>query len=143
MNSLDIILMKDGQGVFKLETVNVKDDRLPIRFINAPPYSTVAIISENKTVRYTLSSKGETEINVSQTSGKVKFTVISKNKIWYCDGIYIDRDVRGNVRITTLVDYPREIERLVDECERLSKELSELRDVVKTLIRDEEKYNIV
>lgn len=140
---MDIILMKDGQGVFKLETVNVKDDRLPLRFINAPPYSTVAIISENKTVRYTLSSKGETEINVSQTSGKVKFTVISKNKIWHCDGIYIERDVRANVRITTLVDYPRKIERLVDECERLSKELSELRDVVKTLIRDEEKYNIV
>ena len=144
---MEIILLNDGQGICRPETAEIKNGRLPLNFIGAPPYSTVAIIGETKTLRRTLSSKGESEINISELSGAIKFTVTSSGEIWHTDGVYIERDNKGNSRVVSIASYTVKFERIFNELQRLNggieaiqKEIKQLKSSVEIYKKE---YNIV
>lgn len=144
---MEIILLNDGQGICRPETAEIKNGRLHLHFIGVPPYSTVSIISGGQSIRRTLSSNGESEINISQTSGEIKFLIVSKNKIWHCDSIYIERDDSGNVRVISQLNYPKKFEMLFEEVYTLKKEISEIREQINRFNKEVERikteYQIV
>lgn len=137
---MEIILLNDGQGICRPETAEIKNGRLHLHFIGVRPYSTVSILSGGQSIRRTLSSNGESEINISQMSGEIKFTVICKSKIWHCDSIYIERDDSGNVRVISQLNYPKKLERVFNELHDLKCEIEDMKKTIKTLKEDVEIY---
>ena len=144
---MQIILLPNGQSLTSPETLTLKDNKLPFRFVGAPAYSTLQIICNNQITRRTLSSSGETTIDIPQTSDNIRFKVISPERVWICDGIHVERDTLGDIRIYSLANYPEKFGYLLNEIEKLKGDLSIADQAIKRLTSSleehKEKYELI
>jgi hypothetical protein len=138
---MDIILLQNGQCISRHDQITVANGKLPLRFIGAPAYSTLQIISDMQVVRRTLSSNGETVIDISQTSGNIKFKVISPEGVWQYEGVYIEREPNGSAIVMPYTNNAV-IMMLSEEISTIKREISSLRAEIKTLSKPE-KYQII
>lgn len=138
---MDIILLQNGQCISRHDQITVADGKLPLRFIGAPAYSTLQIISDMQVVRRTLSSNGETVIDISQTSGNIKFKVISPEGVWQYEGVYIEREPNGTAIVIPYTDHAV-ISKLYEELSSVKRDVSELKAEIKTL-SEPKKYQII
>jgi hypothetical protein len=92
-------------------------------------------------VRRTLSSNGETVIDISQTSGNIKFKVISPEGVWQYEGVYIEREPNGSAIVIPYTDHAV-ILKLYEELSSVKRDVSELKAEIKTLSKPE-KYQII
>jgi hypothetical protein len=139
---MQIILLPNGQSLTSPETLTLKDNKLPFRFVGAPAYSTLQIICNNQITRRTLSSSGETTIDIPQTSDNIRFKVISPERVWICDGIHVERDVFGYAHVTSIVDYSGSIAEMYNELSAMKAEISSLRTEIESL-KEAEPYKFV
>lgn len=144
---MEIILFKNGTGTCRTETALIHGDKILFKFIGAPEYSVATFIGEKYSTRHTLFSNSQCEIDISQLLGDVKITLSHKGKIWYCDGIHVEKDTLGDIRIYSLANYPEKFGYLLNEIEKLKGDLSIADQAIKRLTSSleehKEKYELI
>jgi hypothetical protein len=138
---MNILLFKNGQGVVRAECARIVSDTIKLSFVGAPAFAVLSIIGETRTIRKHLNPDGTCEISVTDLlDGDTKFTVSSKGKIWYVDGIRVERDEDGNVYINSLADYADKLEKCFAEIDSLKHTVSEMHGSIEKLSADVERY---
>lgn len=136
---MEIILFKDKSGMCKCETTQIHGDKITFKFIGAPAYAVVSFIGTLRSTRRTLSTVGECEVDIDQLLGDIKIAVSHKGKIWTCDGIHVERDDVGNVRISSLTNYPEKFGFLLDEIAEVKAQLEKVTDKMQNLLTEIER----
>lgn len=130
---MQIILLSSGEGIARAETMQLKSGKLPFEFVGAPAYAVISAISDTKTIRRNLTDKCTCEFDVSEMQGDFTFTVSSRDKVWYCDGIRVETLDNGDVRVFSLSNSAEHFKTLTDELAALKKEIAGAKSQLSTL----------
>jgi hypothetical protein len=144
---MQIILLSTGEGVARAETMYLKSGKIPFEFVGAPAYSVITAVSDTHTIRRNLTDKCTCEFDVLEMQGDFTFTVSSRDKVWYCDGLRIETAENGDVRVCSLTNYADHFKTMADEINSLRKQLVDTNAAISTLRDDVERemrqYHII
>jgi hypothetical protein len=120
---MDIVLLKNGFGLVKSETIQIKSGMLQLRFVDAPEGSVVTIIGDHGRMARFLEADSTYNLDLSNITGEIKIILSGNGKVWSCEGIYVSRDVDGEITVHTLPDVVKQISYCVDKIAGLEKSL--------------------
>lgn len=130
---MEIILLNNGFGVARGETIFTSKGNLPLVFAGAPENSTVTRICNRRSVVRRLGENGSYLLDLSDVEGEVKFNVTSDGKVWVCDSLIVTREEDGVVSVRTAPDYLKQITYCLDEIRSLRDELDSVRKSVQII----------
>ena len=133
---MQIILLSTGEGICRAETMYLNSGVIPFEFVGAPAYAVITAISDNQTIRRNLTDKNVFELNAAEMDGDYTFTVSSRDKVWYCDGIRIEHIESGDIRVCSLSNCADHFKTLTDELTTLKNAVAEAKEQLVTLRTD-------
>lgn len=144
---MDIVLLNNGFGLMKPETLSVKRDSIEFKFLNAPSKGVVTFVSDTSRMARHLDENGAYILNLSSLSGNIKILVTGEGKVWSCGSINVSRDEDGTVIVSTLTDYVDQITRCVEKIESIEKSITYINEAIRELRvkldLDEKQYKLI
>ena len=144
---MDIVLLNNGFGLMKPETMTIASGSLELKIINAPQNGVVTFVSDNSRMARHLDENGAYILNLSSLSGNIKLLVTGEGKVWSCGSINVSRDEDGTVIVSTLTDYVDQITRCVEQIESIEKSITYINEAIRELRGkldlDEKQYKLI
>lgn len=140
---MKIILLSTGEGIARAETMYLKSGKIHFEFIGAPAYAVISAISDTHTIRRNLTDKCTCEFDITEMQGDFTFTVSSRDKVWYCDGIRVETLDSGDVRVCSLSQSADHFKTLTDGLAALRKTVEKIKEDLTTLRDDFDDHNII
>lgn len=132
---MEIILLNNGFGIARGETIFTSKGKLPITFAGAPENSTITRICNKHFVARPLNADNTYFLDLEDVEGEVKLNVTSEGKVWVCDSLIVTREEEGIVSVRTAPNYLKQITYCIDEIKDIRAELDALRGEVIAVLK--------
>lgn len=127
---MDIVLLNNGFGLMKPETLSIKSVTIELKVLGAPKNGVVTFVTDTSRMARHLDEDGAYILDLSSLSGNIKILVTGEGKVWNCGSINVSRDDDGNVIVSTLTDYVDQITRCAEKIESLERSIVYINEVI-------------
>lgn len=119
------LLLPNGTGVLRRESITLDSSVMTIEFANAPADSVVLVNTPNMMFKTKLKD-GAVSFDITRVRGEIKFTIVSGDQRWKCDPIHIGEGKDGGIFIATKTNLGEKIAMLSEENIQLNQRLIDL-----------------
>jgi hypothetical protein len=144
---MDIVILNNGFGLMKPETLSIKRGGIELKFLNAPSDGVVTFVTDTSRMARHLDENGAYILDLSTLSGNIKILMTGAGKVWNCGSINVSRDEDGAVIVSTLTDYVDQITRCVEKIESIERSITYINEVIRELRKkldlDDKQYKLI